>query len=71
MISLSFKIYLNFVLNPFSEASQLFINLIKIILHEKENPSKIHNNIARKYFMSLTTDISISIINANSDNARK
>ena len=71
MRSLSFKRRLNSVLSSFTAASQLFINLVKINLHEKENPIKIHNNIARKYFMSLKTDISMSIINANPDSARK
>ena len=47
------------------------INLLKIKLHEKENPIKIHNKIIKKYFISLKTATSINIINANPENALK
>ena len=70
-ISLSFGIYLSSALNSLTKASQLCINLIKITLHENENPNKIHRSIKRKYFMSLKTEKSMSIIKANPDSARK
>ena len=42
-----------------------------MILHEKENPIKIHNKIIKKYLISLKTATSINIINANPENALK
>ena len=40
-------------------------------LHENENPIKIHNNITKKYFISLKTATNIRIIKANPENALK
>ena len=59
--------------------SFIIISQLKIIkllqinknLHEKENPINIHSKITKKYFISLKTATSISIINANPENALK
>ena len=50
---------------------QLIIIINKENLHENENPIKIHNKIIKKYFISLKTATSISIIKANPENALK
>ena len=62
-----------FLLNFVFIRHQLKNKLIKIkkIIHENENPIKIHNKITKKYFISLNTATNINIIKANPLNALK
>ena len=54
---------------PLLHHPNLLLVTNKKLIQEKEKPSKIQIRIIKKYFMSLNTAMSISIIKANPENA--